>query len=338
MGLGVLTEGLQPEHIIHPLDNSSLHRAVDKLSEHPTFKNKVDSMVREAEDEHYFMNLADNTRLGPTQGGSVYRLVEGVAACLGIPTPRVFLDTKPDINAWALGGNNPSIGLTSELVDQFTDEMVQAVVGHEIGHIFCNHTYYMMATQSLNLIGVASGLPLAGIVVMGIQWYLLDWFRKSELTADRVALLTTDDLDAVQQVIVHLAGGSSSLRDELHNENFALQADEFTKELIARREANLKLNFGAMLSAMQRLQEAGQLERTHPWPSVRFAEITDWAGSEQYAALRRGDYEAAAALPHQRIPDTHRPGAAQAEDVRDMLKTWGKGAADNLMNRINKPR
>jgi len=43
----------------------------------------------------------------------------------------------------------------------------------------------------------------------------MDWFRKSELSSDRFSLLVTGDLETVQSVILRLAGGASSEKDEL---------------------------------------------------------------------------------------------------------------------------
>jgi hypothetical protein len=126
----------------------------------PRIRKLFESLERSLEDEEHLKSLADNTRLNARQAPSLYRLVEDVAASARMSTPRVFLDTQPEVNAWALGQRNPMIVLTSALVDEFTEAEVRAVVAHELGHIRCQHTFYRLVSQGFDSVAaVASALP-----------------------------------------------------------------------------------------------------------------------------------------------------------------------------------
>jgi len=139
-----LREGLSGEHFAHPLDRLGMQRLVDRLTRSEVTKTRIEKLQADSEEEFYLLNLADNTRLSESQGGSVYRLVREVAEVLGALVPQVFLDTSAEINACALGGTNPSIILTSALVDTFPERALRAVIAHELGHIICRHTFYRM--------------------------------------------------------------------------------------------------------------------------------------------------------------------------------------------------
>jgi Zn-dependent protease with chaperone function len=140
----------------------------------PRIRKFFASLERGLEDEEHLMSLADNTRLNARQAPSLYRLVEDVAASARMPTPRVFLDTQPEVNAWALGQHNPMIVLTSALVDEFTEAQVRAVVAHELGHIRCQHTFYRIVSQGFDPVAsVASALPGGSLLALALRWHLM---------------------------------------------------------------------------------------------------------------------------------------------------------------------
>ncbi len=122
-----LKQGLSSEHFAHPLDRSGMQRLMDHLT-NSVAKNQVEKLQADAEEEFYLFNLADNTRLSESQGGSVYGLVQEIAGILGMPGPDVFLDTTPQINAYALSGMNPTIVLTSTLIDTFPEPALRQIM------------------------------------------------------------------------------------------------------------------------------------------------------------------------------------------------------------------
>jgi len=209
-----------------------MQQLMQRLTQSTLTLEHIENFQREAEDEFYLLNLADNTKLSESQGGSVYKLVQEVANVQGLRVPSVFLDTNPQINAFAFGGTNPAIVVTSALVDAFPERLLRAVIAHELGHIICKHTFYRLLAEHFDQFSkLVAFIPFIGsLLAMGIQLPLLDWYRKSELSADRAALLGTQDIEAVEQCILQLAGGSSRLAPELRNAEFEAQAAEFKEK------------------------------------------------------------------------------------------------------------
>ena len=95
----------------------------------------------------------------------------------------------PNPNAWTFGDTKIFITITSGLVDMMTEEELDAVIAHECGHILCHHVLYhsiahyvMDGLDSLGVLG-SLGAPL--------QYAILYWERKSELSCDRAASIVT---------------------------------------------------------------------------------------------------------------------------------------------------
>lgn len=297
-----LPEALEARHFAHPLDVSARRRMDRLIAGRPRITRFFEAAERSAEQKHYLMHLAEDTRLSRRQVASVYRLVEDLAADAGMPCPRVFLDTQPYPNASALGQNNPIIVIHSGLVDQLSESQVRAVIAHELGHIRCKHTFYRtVATGFAPVAALASSLPGGSLLALALQWHLLDWFRKSELSADRFSLLVTGDLDAVQEMLIQFAGGSSTVREQLSTHEFRAQAKEFRDASEARQKT---------MSMMDRIEYyVTELMlnpdlSTHPLTAIRFVELEDWAQSRQYQLLCQGNLSEAEKHPFQYLPDT----------------------------------
>lgn len=71
----------------------------------------------------------DNPRL--------YRIVENLAITLGFPTPKVYIINDSAPNAFATGRdpNHSLVAVTTGLLDIMTDDELEAVMAHEMGHI-----------------------------------------------------------------------------------------------------------------------------------------------------------------------------------------------------------
>lgn len=71
----------------------------------------------------------DNPRL--------YRIVENLAITDGMPTPKVYIIDDPAMNAFATGRdpNHAVVCATTGLLDAMTDQELQGVMAHELGHV-----------------------------------------------------------------------------------------------------------------------------------------------------------------------------------------------------------
>lgn len=71
----------------------------------------------------------DNPRL--------FRIVENLAITEGMPMPRVFIMNDPALNAFATGRdpNHAIVCATAGLLDALTDQELEGVMAHELGHV-----------------------------------------------------------------------------------------------------------------------------------------------------------------------------------------------------------
>src|SRR5205823_3672335 len=170
----------------------------------------------------------------------------------------------------AVGIARLTLVMTISLVDLLTDTERLEVIGHELGHIKAEHMLYRTMAIVLGTVlkEMAGGLALPGAILSGALAYALyEWFRKSELTADRAGLLTVQDSDVCVSSLLKLVGGTHRLEDDLNTDEFRKQADMYED----MDEDFLSLYYKFLMIRWQ----------THPFPAVRAREIEEWSRSEQ---------------------------------------------------------
>src|SRR3989338_6111445 len=95
----------------------------------------------------------DNPRL--------YRVVENIAITNGLPMPKVYIMDDPGLNAFATG-RNPNRAIvctTTGLLDALTDQELEGVMAHELGHIKnYDIRVSMMAFDMVSVIGLLADL------------------------------------------------------------------------------------------------------------------------------------------------------------------------------------
>ncbi|HEY9697854.1 MAG TPA: M48 family metallopeptidase [Trichocoleus sp.] len=198
------------------------------------------------------------------------------------PAPRLFIKTFPAINAFTFGGKEHFIVLYSGLIDLLTEDELLAVIGHELGHIKCQHITYSSIAQLLSTFGtglITQLFPVPGLnllLSMGTKAKLYDWYRKAELSCDRAALLATQDEDIVCSMLAKLCGYSKNLKDEINVEAVKDQAMAFEN----LNESIPDWVFKAM----------AMFDETHPYPSVRVRELSNWSLSQDYFDIFEGRY------------------------------------------------
>ena len=151
---------------------------------------------------------------------------------------------------------------------------MRAVIGHEVGHALSGHSVYRTILLFLtNLALRVAWIPLGNLAIMAIVTALREWFRKSELSADRAGLLVGQDLQASMRGLMKLAGGNHL--HEMNVDAFLQQAEEY--------EAGGDLRDSV-------LKILNVLPRTHPFTTVRAAELKKWAECRDYQRIMDGHY------------------------------------------------
>ncbi len=245
---------------------------------------------------------ANAVRVGPNQFPRVWDLYCDVCTTLDAPERYpLFVSQNPVVNAGAYGMKEPFIILNSGTLALLTDRQVSYILGHELGHVMSDHVLYRTMTELLIALA-RMGFPIVGLAARAILVALLEWSRKSELSADRAGLLAIQDPDEVMGSMLKMAGGGEDAETSLPE--FIRQAEDY-------RES------GDM--ADQVFKVLNLLGQTHPFWVLRLSELRGWIETGAYDRVIRGEYE--------RRGD---PDPAYAEDLAEAASSYKAGARDVL--------
>lgn len=258
---------LHKNDFIHPEDAAAL-REMENLPGFSAFVKKI--LAIGIENLQYGINMASNIRLSANQLPNIYRHLPPICKKMGIPEPEFYLQMSPIPNAWTSGDTRIYITVTSGLIDMMNDEELDAIIAHECGHILCRHVLYHTVAQWLNS-GLAN-LGILGAIAIPVQYAMLYWYRKSELSADRAASIITSP-ELVTSTMARLSGGPKSITSRINIEEWAKQAEQY----------EVFQNGGLWNKTLQLAVIAGL---DHPFTAVRAREILKWAESCQYKRLK----------------------------------------------------
>jgi len=256
----------------HPADRAALNtlRALPGFDE---VVRKVAGFFGERGVRQLF--LANAVRVGPTQRPKLYALYGEVLQTLDAPDRwELYVSQTPIVNAMAVGFDRPFIVLNSGLLGLLTPEEQRDVIGHEVGHIMSGHATYTTIALILMTIGLRNLPFLAGIALLPFELALFEWYRKAEFSADRAGLLATQDVNTSMAVFLKFAGGGAG-DDSTDLEAFMTQAAEYETGGSAW-DTILKIFNTAF--------------RTHPFSTVRAAELKRWVDSGDYGRILEGQY------------------------------------------------
>lgn len=255
---------------IHPEDASAL-KTLQSIPVLSTVMKKV--MDVGVEQLQTGLNMASKIKLSPSQLPKLYYVLPPICERLEIREPDFYLEMNPVPNAYAFGDTQIAITITSALVDMMSEEELVGVVAHECGHIACRHMLYHTLAQVL---ANASGIfeTLAKLAVP-INYALMYWQRKSELSCDRAAAYIVGP-KVTASMLARLAGGPKAITAELNLEELAEQADLY--------DALCK---DGMWN--KTLQTYAVMDQSHPFTSVRVREMLKWTESSEYKTMIRNN-------------------------------------------------
>lgn len=249
----------------HPFDKMAL----EKLEKVPGFGTVTNFLLNWTYVRWHIIELqGSNLKVTKEVCTDLYRLVKDVEATLDIvDIPQVYTQWGYDINGYTTGTQDDTIMvLNSGAVDLLEDEQLKFVVGHEMGHIKSKHVLYHTMAQFFPMI--VSAIPGLNFAVAPLQLALMYWQRMSEFTADRAGLLACQNKTAALEAIVKMAGLPMKFFDNINEDAFLKQADEFER-----------MNRTFLSGAMQSLSI---LTSSHPWTVYRAAELVKWVNSGEY--------------------------------------------------------
>jgi len=124
----------------------------------------------------------------------------------------LFVVQDPRLNAFTYGYREPySLVVTSGLVEKLSQEEIQAVIGHEMGHILFQHTLLIYVTHTS---------------ILGVEQLLFPWWSRScEYSADAVAWQASgQDARTVASALIKIGSGLVDLPVDI--DEFLAQVQE----------------------------------------------------------------------------------------------------------------
>jgi Zn-dependent protease with chaperone function len=189
--------------------------------------------------------------------------------------PSVYVELDRGYQSATYGSEHDAFVNVGSFLPRFlNDQELLFVLGHEVGHLACQHalwttvSMFLVGQQRSNLMaeGVMGFLsnPLK-IVESGVESIVTNWMRVADFTADRAALLVVGSFDTAKRAIFLLHLKSRKELDEM-------DIDEWVSQAEAQDQSMSKLS-QMMTSAT-------------PYLGTRLIELRKFAQSPQYEALR----------------------------------------------------
>src|SRR5438874_1898724 len=253
---------------------------------------------------------ANAVRVGGTQFPRMNALYTDVLTSLDwTERPELFVSQTPFVNAGAYGMDRPFIVINSGALQLLDDDELRVLLGHELGHVMSGHALYHTILVLIVFVGM-NFLPfLAGIVLAPIQFALLEWYRKSELSSDRAGLVAAQDPAASMRMFLKMAGGGDMKQMDLNA--FLQQAKEYEEA-------------GGAIDRMFKILNT--LPQSHPFNTLRAAELQRWIEEGHYERVLRGEYT-------RRGPEAEqRPIDKDIDDARDHYMKEAKAVVNDVVD------
>ncbi|REJ57084.1 MAG: peptidase M48 [Microcystis wesenbergii TW10] len=229
--------------------------------------------------------MGNDLKVGPRQYATLYSIYRQCLRDLDMsPEPNLYVSQNPLANAYSLGSEHPYIVFNTALLDLLDEEEIRVILAHELGHLKCDHS--ILIQMSFWVMGAANflgdiTLGLGKAITTGLVYAFYEWRRKAELSADRGALLVTDDLNLVLRTLMKCAGGSQKYLHECNLEEFIRQGEAYRQ----LDQDNLNQIYKFLI-----YNGGNGSFLTHPFSVERVHYLQEWFNSESYRQIRRGNY------------------------------------------------
>lgn len=217
--------------------------------------------------------LKNAVEVGPNQYSGLYKQVGLCSMILHITPPRTFVIADPILDARIINPESPILIITSGLLETFSPEEIQFIIGHQLGHVMCEHV--LPKTVAVSIIDTLKRyLPekIATIAVPASCIALLKWTKDAEISADRAGLICCQREVVPAQALIRMLSGLS--RDSY--KRYGLPNIESFLDQRKESEKNALLNIVSLL---------GELDGNggcRSFTATRVIELRDYARSREY--------------------------------------------------------
>jgi len=211
------------------------------------------------EDGYRRQLLGNSLRITKNIAPNLYNQVKQAQKKLGLEDKHVeiyiFNSADPNASCSYLGGERIILSFSSGLLTSMTEDEINFVVGHELGHALFEHF----------------ALPTHGILEEGNldadkAMQLMSWSRRAEVSADRAGLYVCESADAAISSFLKLSCG---VADPI----IAFNRDEYAKQI---------QDLGELAT---NLEDASHCYSSHPFNPIRVLAVELFSKSAQYQEL-----------------------------------------------------
>lgn len=220
---------VQKKNYAHPVD-SKIIGVLDMPGVRTVFGSAVDMLT----DLNYSQIISSGIPVNRDNFPEINNIVNHCVAVLGIKKPYVVISNAVALNAFTVGSDeDPCIVLGNMLVRVMDPAKLTFVIGHECGHIAMGHVIYHTVVNTAG--AFSNSIPLIGPLVYKSSAFALNaWSRRSEITADRAALLCCLDIDAAKKALLQLEAGFIST-NQLDLNNYIQNSKRYRRRSVLRR-------------------------------------------------------------------------------------------------------
>lgn len=168
-----------------------------KMTAIPHFERMCRAVSGTVENRQLHIINQEGLAVGPQQFPEVYQAGVDCARILGIGIPNIYVVNNVQMNAYtcATDDASPLIVIYSGMLERMTNRELRAVIGHECGHIHNRHAVFQNVINIL--LGSAAGTLGGVLLTQAGAAAMLAWSRAAEVTADRAALICSEEFEDV---------------------------------------------------------------------------------------------------------------------------------------------
>lgn len=263
---------LNPREYEHPWDKKALdtlkgQKGFDKLA-NEFYKHSLERVLR-------IQYTGSYLKVTNTHFPEVLEKLQEACRIINLsPIPELYIEMGWGIRAHTVGTENPMISVTRRSIDWLSDDELLGLLGHNVGHVKSTHMLYHDMAKVLPIVGDLIGgstLGVGKVIAAGLEAYLLQWYRMSELTADRAGLLACQNFETYIQFLMKYSGSPKSHFDSIDTNEFIKQAREFQ-------------SFD--YDSLDKVAKAATIIwKSHPWTVLRASELLKWVESGEYQKI-----------------------------------------------------